>query len=249
MSLYPYNLNRNVNRWRYLLNGSGHYSFKPMIAPNSIDGSLPLFAGEIDAAQALAENPGAALAEEGFLPDAQPPLAPVTDEFFHTWTLVKVVSKIVSGLDPARVMHEGWRNAGLRFLNYPAYYDFQDGVSARKRDIIETILSRYARVCTENDAHCAFMLVPDNDVVAQKFIDGAHDLRFLYDLTPPGIQYLDATDAFSSLDDYCAALTKPDACEGHFSPVGYARIAEFAYADFLESALICGASPGSDDSC
>ncbi len=249
LTLYPYNLNRNVNRWRYLLNGSGHYSFKPMILPDLSDGSLPLFTGGIDAAQTLAEDPAAALAEEGFLPDASPPLAQVEEAFSSTWTLVKVAGKVLGGFDPARVMDEGWREAGLRFLNYPGYYDSPDGLSAQKRGIVRTILSRYARVCVESGAHCAFMLVPDNDIVAQQHINGAHDLAFLKELTPSGIQYLDASSVFSSLDDYCATLTQPDACEGHFNPAGYARIAEFAYAHFLESTPICGASFSSGGSC
>ena len=234
LSLYPDDLNRNVNRWRYLLQGSSPYSFKPAFVQGA-DGIevAPIFSGDYEAFRALIRDPAAHLPGEAYLPDADGLRRPVTREFPYTWALIRIAAKLASSF---RALGTGGFG---NFANYPAYYDTSDGPSPKKAATARQIIARYGQFCEKNGKKCVFMLIPDPELLYQRDGTGDHDLNWILPVVGPDLLALDATEVFQNVEDICAALVRPDDCNGHFNREGYRRLAHFV----LEKLKTKGWSP------
>lgn len=228
LSVYPDNLNRVANRWRYLLSGY-RLGFKPAFVKGADGFRLhPPFDGDHAAFLDLAAAPESALAGEQFAPDAAGFGRMVTGGFPYSWTLARIAVKEVSGIRGLSVPRPN-------FMNYPVYFDTSDGPSPAKREVMEHVLSQFASLCAEQARDCVLLLIPDPDLVYQRDSAGAHSLGWLLKAVPPRIAGLDATALFGDVDDICNSLTRPDTCQGHFNAEGYRRLAGFV-ADGLRTA-------------
>ena len=228
LTLYPDNLVRNVNQWRYLLSRNP-LAFKPAFHVSGAGTDLaPLFGGDYEAFLKLAEDPSAHLVAEAHLPGAPSLRAPVEMGFPYTLTVASLAIKFARGF---RSFDTDGRSS---FYNYPSYYDTSDGPFESKKAVARYIIQRFAETCGKVARNCVFVISPDPELLFQREAFGEHDLGWL---KPEGgdLIYLDGADVFADVDDICAHLTKPSVCKGHFSAAGYARMAEFV-GDAISSA-------------
>ncbi|MEO1795398.1 MAG: SGNH/GDSL hydrolase family protein [Pseudomonadota bacterium] len=222
LTLYPDNLNRNVNQWRYLLSGEP-LSFKPAFYVTESDEVVlaPLFDGEYDAAMAAMDAPATALPAELYAPGAPGLRRSVRASFPYTLALTRIA--VTLGQSIRSFETDGNPN----HINYPVYFDSAEGPSEAKRRVAVHIIERFARLCEEGGRRCALVLLPDPELVYLRDRVGNHGLNTWLGPAASGLTYLDATDVFGDLSDICAHLTNAADCKGHYSPAGNARVAEF----------------------
>lgn len=221
LTVFPDNLNRNVNQWRYLLSRSA-FGFKPVfhVRGNSVD-LVPLFSGSFAEFNAVAADPNTHLKNEQYLPGASGFRRLERLRFPYSATLARIA---FAKLGEIRSFDVG----GNRSLsNYPSYYDNSDGPSDQKRAVMNHIVDRYTEICQANVLECHLVLIPSPEQVFQREKFGEHDLLDWLSSSASQISFIDATDAFRNVEDICSELTRPDNCSGHFSPSGNRRLAEF----------------------
>lgn len=230
LTMYPDNLNRNVNQWRYLLTRSNFLTFKPAFYAAD-DGSValaPIFEGDFETFQRLTEDPAAFLPGETYAPD-MPGLGRLTSTGFpYSVSLAAILT------DQLRSFRSFGNSGRYNFYNYPIYYDTPDGLSDGKKAVAAYILHRFSRLCTEYGKTCAFVVTPDPELVLQRAHHGKHDLTDWLAEIADGLIFLDGTEIFTDLDDICSHVTWPNICKGHYSPAGYARLAEFVRTGLAE---------------
>ena len=220
LTLYPDNLARNVNQWRFLLSRNP-LAFKPAFFDSGAGIDLaPLFDGDYEAFQKLTLDPAGHLSAETHLPGAPSLRAPVDMGFPYTATVASLAVKFISGF---RSFDTDGRSI---FYNYPSYYDTSDGPSEAKKAVAQYIIDRFAATCRRAAKRCLLVIMPDPELLFQREKFGEHDLTWLRPKDSDLI-YLDGSDVFADVDDICAHLMKPPVCKGHFNPAGYARMAEF----------------------
>ncbi|MEM6678958.1 MAG: hypothetical protein AAF675_13915 [Pseudomonadota bacterium] len=233
LSMYPDNLNRNVNQWRYLLTGGSKLGFKPAFVERAEGfAQAPIFSGDFEAFQMLARDPAAVLEGEAYLPDAPGLIRQVTYGFPFSATLTHRLAKLVRS-------YRDYDSASLiNFSNYPVYYDSAAGVSDEKKRVAQYIQQRFASRCEEHALRCLFVLIPDGELLYQRDNLGRHDLEWVIDEAPEEIAAVDASVMYADLKDFCEMLTGPSVCRGHFNPKGYARFARFILGEIDERGLM-----------
>jgi|GEM_PF-1365301 len=219
-TVFPDDLNRNMNQWRYLL-GSGPLSFKPAFYVAGDEVQLePQFNGTFEDWRKIAADPKSTLVAEQYAPNSDGFRRPVPFKFPYSVAFVKIGWGLVETL-------RGDAPKGYGFLNnYPGYFDSGAGMSAEKIQVASYIVERFQSTCDAAQKTCVVILLPDPELVYQATL-GAHDFEPWLPDSISTAQYLDATDMFSGLDDICSSLTNPDACNGHFNANGYERLARF----------------------
>lgn len=223
LTLYPDNLVRNVNQWRYLLTRNP-LTFKPAyyLGEAGVE-QAPMFNGDYDDFQRLAADPATHLPTEAHLPGAPSLRAPVRMGFPYSLTVASLAYKFASGF-------RGFDTDGRSsFYNYPSYYDTSEGPSEEKIAVMGHILKEFREDCGAVARNCVFVLMPDPELLFQRGKFGEHDLGWL-EPAAEGLMFLDGSDVFADVDDICAHLTRPAGCSGHFNSAGYARMAEFVGA-------------------
>lgn len=221
LTLYPVNLNRNVNQWRHLIAPSP-FGLKPAFYPTDSGVELsPLFSGDFEAFQRMSENPVAFLPAETYAPGQSGFRRPIEASFPYTETFIRIV---IGQLGQIRSLRTG---GNMNQINYPSYYDSKEGMSDDKRVVLEHILARFEEHCDAIPSACAFLLIPSPELVFQTETKGSHELGRWLSGNLKIVQFLDATELFATTDEICGALTNPDDCAGHFNSQGYARLADF----------------------
>ena len=223
LTMYPDNLNRNVNQWRYLLTRSSPLTFKPAFHVGR-DGTVqlePIFDGDFEAFERLVRDPGDFLPAETYAP-GMPGFGRLTKVGFpYALSMANILLDTVPSF-------RGFGDSGrYNFYNYPIYYDTSDGLSDDKKAVAAHILGRFAKLCAEYGKTCAFVITPDPELVLQRADNGKHDLADWLAEISNGLIFLDGTEIFTDLDDICSHVTYPNNCNGHYSPAGYARLARF----------------------
>lgn len=229
LSIYPDNLNRMVNQWRYLLSGRP-LVFKPGVVIG--DGGpriAPLFSGDYDDLQQVFRDPSV-LAGEAYLPDSYMIHRRARIGFPYSFSLIRV------GLRFFRAWRGYDSSVPMNFANYPAYYDTPEGPSEFKRQALAFLLARFDAACDRAGALCAVMLIPDPELLYQRDRSGAHDLGWLLDSAPGSLRRFDASDIFAGLDDICGMVSSQPDCKGHFTPEGYRRLAAFVLSQIGDAA-------------
>lgn len=222
LGVYPDDLNRNMNQWRYLLQGEPALSFKPVFTPAG-DGLEPVapFAGDLDALRALVAAPAAHLPHERYLPGGDGLKRRVRAGFPYSLTLVRAALRLAGSI-------RGFDTAGRsNLINQPDYYDTRRGPSDEKRALQRLIAARYAQICQIHGKTCFYMFIPEAEQIFQIERYGRHDLDWLLQDLPEPLIPLDATTIFSDLDDICASLTRDEQCQGHYNADGNRRLADF----------------------
>ena len=220
LTLYPDNLVRNINQWRYLLTRNP-LAFKLAFY---VDGETmklaPLFDGDHDAFLEVTADPAMHLLAETYLPGAPSLRVPVKADFPYSLTIASLALKLIEGF---RVYDGDVRS---NYYNHLSYYDTADGPSDEKKQVARYIISRFAEKCSDLSSRCVVVIMPDPELLYQQEVAGAHDLAWLKP-DDERLIYLDGTEVFENVEDICSHVTKPTGCSGHFNPDGYTRMAAF----------------------
>ncbi len=230
LTMYPDNLNRNVNQWRYLLTRQPLW-FKPAfyVTPSGDVALAPLFDGDYATFQALTQDPASYLPGETYLPGAPGFRRPVPEGFPYAVTLGRILTDQVRNF-------RGFEDRA-NFYNYPTHFDSAAGPSENKRKVATHIIRRYRAVCADHDKTCVFVITPDPEMILQRSKPGTSALTDWIAPATDGLIFLNGAEIFSDVEDICTHLTRPEACSGHYSAAGYARLADFVkngLADVLD---------------
>jgi len=224
LTIYPDNLNRNMNQWRYL-RGSHPFAFKPAYFSGKNGVELdPIFSGDYEDAMALTLDPGAYLRAETYAPNAPGFSRPVAQSFPYSLTLSSVL------IDLAKT-YRGGAPEGYSFLsNYPGYFDNRSGMSQDKQVVAKFIFSEFDATCEMYGLECYVLHIPDAEMIHQILSTGSNDVDVLLQSIGLSATVISATDMFDSLSSICASLSRPSECGGHFSVDGYDQLAKFVEA-------------------
>jgi hypothetical protein len=223
LTLYPDNLNRHQNQWRTLLSGGQAFSFKPAFHVDQT-GTIalePIFDGDYETFLKLTLDPRAYLPAERYEPGAPGFRRTQRADFPYMVPFLRIVS------DQLRSFRGLGTSGRANFYNFPVYYDDRSGPSDEKKAVATHIVRHFAALCKAHDKVCAFVITPEPDTVLQRVENGEHDLRDWLEQAAEDLIFLDGTDMFTDLDDVCAHVTDPVACNGHYNAAGYARLAAF----------------------
>jgi hypothetical protein len=229
LGFYVVDVTRNMNQWRYLMNGADPLSFKPSFAWTS-NGELavePIPVNSYDDFLRTIENPADVLTAEHYLPDAPALPAPLRAKFPYTLSLAYFVKKHI--LDELRLESLS-SSVQLRDWDYPPWYDTEDGPWPVTIALNTGIVGEFAQECRRRERRCVVLVVPDVRSIRLVQKEGRNELeQFLQ----PIEQYL---EVWSTVEFFarqterlgvCYYFGEHRDCWGHFNPDGYALLAGF----------------------
>ncbi|WP_425044423.1 hypothetical protein [Primorskyibacter sp. S87] len=230
LAVFPDDLNRTVNGWRYLVGGDP-LGFKPMFVATENGYELqPVFDGSYAEYQSMAADPTNLMSADQYLPGSPGFKRQTFVGFPYSLTLLRIL----------RGEYAAIRSFGApssNFWNYPGYFDTPGGPSEEKIATNQYVIARFLNVCEQHVLNCAVMLIPDPEMVYQTREIGTHTLGWIMDGVPETTPTFDASEAFRDVDDICRSLTRPDECQGHFDAGGNERLAKFVAGQFGDSIL------------
>lgn len=234
LGIFPDDLNRMVNQWRYLLSGArgGALTLKPAVVVEAGKARLePIFSGDFSAFEALGRIPSAVFPNEPYLPGNEGLYRPVRVGFPYSATLFQVVARFGAS----------WRgydgDVGMARANYPTYYDTKDGPAEEKKVALRFLAERFSETCARSGAECVWMLIPNPELMYQLDTGGQHDLEWVLDAAPEGVLAIDATEMFANMNALCQSLVRPGNCAGHFNAAGNRVFADFTLSKLAEADL------------
>lgn len=239
LTFIPDDLNRNVNQWRYLLD-SDPFTFKPVFQKSGDKFKLvPVPINDANDVSAIHDMPESTLKAEQFAPNSSHLKSKMRSSFFYSFTLVRIVTRIVLSINPARF---GWP---LRYLNYPAWYDSSAGPTQEKMETFNYVLNRFNERCAKENKKCILLLIPDGDVFYSAIRTAQHDFAGIRSQLPKDLHFIDVTDALVKAFDsrYCDFLTQPKSCRGHFSATGNLELAKIVRRSLRDLSDVNGVVP------
>ena len=222
LTIYPDNLNRNVNEWRYLLSGN-KLGFKPVF--KKIDSTYevkPIINLDYKTYQELSQEPQNFFDVDFFVPGKGFLKSKSKITFPYSLSLLEVSWRLFSSINPNRI------GAKWNFVNLPNWYDHRQGMASEKEAVLKFILERYSRVCERIEKDCIVVLFADPELFVMIAESGRHELDLIGDMITGDVVYIDLTYALSDIfgDRFCLFYTKPEACSGHFNEEANQIIAE-----------------------
>lgn len=227
LGIYPQNVLRNVNQYRYLLTGGEVNGFKPRFLLE--DGQLrllPLPEIAYNDLPALYKSPDQWFGHESFLPDSA--YGPARFQFPYTWSLIQLA---------ARERMRNW------LLNRPSWGTFvQPDHPTQALEITAAIATQFESDCQTRQKQCMVLIFPtpnsyewfqeNGRLATQDLITylQADDLRVL-DLTAGIADQLNTSS-------FCTLVTQPDICEGHFNEAGNRLVADVLYQFLQDENLV-----------
>ncbi len=223
LGIYPLNVLRNVNQYRFLITSNGPFSFKPRFILE--DGELRLVPYPIipnDQIQHFADAPQDFLAHENFLPDST--YGPNRFSFPYSVSLVRLFLK------PRTV---NW------LLDKPSWIDYiQPSHPSQSMEVTSAIVTRFQRDCLERGATLVTILIPMPSSYDWFLESGNLAMQALADdLQNNGIRVIDLIPIFAERlagGSFCELLSHPAECRGHFNEQGNRMLAEILY-DYLQT--------------
>jgi hypothetical protein len=229
LSFYVLDVTRNMNQWRYLMNGGNPLSFKPSFAwtSNSKLTAEPIPVNSYDDFLRTIENPADVLRVERYLPDAPALPAQLRAKFPYTLSLASFVENQI--LDELRLKSLA-SSVRLRDWNYPHWYDTEDGPWPETIALNTAIVGEFAQECRRRERRCVVLVVPDVGSIRLVQQEGRSELeQFLR----PIEQYLEVwrtVEFFARQTErlgVCYYVGEQRDCRGHFNRDGYALLAGF----------------------
>lgn len=225
LAIYPDNLLRNLNQWRYLITGDTVLEFKPSFR---VDGNALVPVPPLDVAYgelgAFLARPQDFLTNEAFLPDAQ--VGQITVAFPYTWSAVQLVYRHVRRFSLERIV----AGARPKLWNRPRWFAGADGPSERSVRINDMIVERFRRICERRGRKCAVLIMPDVDSLWVHRHSGRNILESIYggfDRKIPVWDPLETLVDATRDTGICHVFGQDRNCHGHFNRDGYALIAKF----------------------
>lgn len=225
LAIYPDDLLRNLNQWRFLITGDNVLEFKPSFR---VDGNDLVPVPPLDVSfgkfGAFLARPKDFLTNEAFLPDAR--FGQITAAFPYTWSAGQLVYRHVSRFSIERIVG----GARPKLWNRPRWFAGADGPSARAVRVNGMIVERFRRMCEQRGRKCAVLMMPDVDSLWVY----RHSKRNILDSIYRGFaRKIPVWDPLETLVDatrdtgICHVFGEGRNCHGHFNRDGYALIAKF----------------------
>lgn len=222
LGIFPHNVMRNVNQYRYLLAGGHILGFKPrFVLENGSLRLVPLPKVSSQDFKAFRNAPEDYLKEEAFLPDSA--YGPERVSFPYTLSLIQLALKERT---------KSW------FMDRPSWLAFaRPGHPTRSMEITSAIVTQFEADSSAAESEFLVILFPTPSSFEWYRETGTLALDLLAeDLQANGIPVLDLTVEFDQRlvgRTFCEILTRPEICEGHLNPEGNAMLAEIL-VDYLE---------------
>ena len=227
LGVFPDNVMRNVNQYRYFLDAQTVFSLKPRFI---LEGNglrlveVPIW--NYEEFLSATKNPEKAFSYETFLPDS--PDGPVTPSFPYLWRAIRLLlsERVKSGL--------------LGHTNWEVFFRSDHPTQALR--ITVEIADLFKNACRSRGKNCLVIIYPTGRSFKQFKRTGLIVTRPLGDgLGHRGIKYLDLHQAFSERVEekgFCELLTRPGGCVGHFNAEGNRLVADIVYEHLTKKNLL-----------
>lgn len=233
LGIFPDNVMRNVNQYRYFLDGRTALSLKPRFVLDGDKLTLIVIPDwnfkEFSSAMVA---PAAAFPHESFLPDSTN--GPITPSFPYTWRALKLV------------LSERVRSGLLGHTSWEVFYDQNHPTKALT--ITVGIAEQFRNGCQSRNQLCRVLVYPTGRSFKQFKETGRIATKPLTDeLERRGIEYIDLHEPFGervTSDEFCELLTQLNGCAGHFNATGNRLVAEIIF-DKIKAQLGDGIQNGS----
>jgi hypothetical protein len=215
LGIFPHNVLRNVNQYRYFLTGSSRFGFKPRFV--IADGNLrriPIPDLSYEELQTSLSNPGVHFQYESFIPESE--LGPIILKFPYSRVFVKYGTS-----EPVRYYIQGWPGwRGYVTRNH----------SSGALELTAAIVQYFARTAKQRGKSSLVVLFPTAGSFEAYLESGEIAYQQLLDImSMEGVAFLDLHAlAKEYLGDrkFCALLTDEKNCIGHFNPEGNQFVAD-----------------------
>jgi hypothetical protein len=231
LGIFPENVLRNVNRYRYFLDARTTFSLKPRFILEKDQLKLvemPVWNQEefFLATQA----PEKAFEYETFLPDSE--FGPVSLSFPYSWKAIKLF------------LSERARSAMLGHTSWEVFYRADHPTQALR--ITTEIADQFVKTGRSRGKSVLVLIYPTARSFKQFKETGELVTRPLLDeLERRRIPFLDLHEEFGRRVEhqaFCDLLTQPAACAGHFNPRGNVVVSEIVHEYLVKEKLLDAAA-------
>lgn len=218
LGIFPDNVMRNVNRYRYFLDGQTVFSLKPRFI---LDGEHLKLVGipewEFRDFVRATEYPATSFPYEAFVPDSEN--GPVSPKFPYSWRVLKLF------------LSERVRSGLLGKTSWEMFYERDH--SAQALEITVRITDLFYRTSRSREQELLVIIYPTGRSFKEFKKTGRIAITpLVVELERRGIRFVDLHEAFGhrvGSEQFCNLLTQPTGCVGHFNAEGNRMIAEILY--------------------
>jgi hypothetical protein len=237
LGIFPENVLRNVNRYRYLLDARTVFSLKPrFVLENDQLRLVEMPAWNQEEFLVATQSPEKAFEHETFLPDTE--YGPVSLSFPYSWKAVKLL------------LSERARSAILGHTSWEVFY--RDDHPTQALRITSEIADSFVKTGRSRGKAPLVIIYPTGRSFKRFKETGVIVTRPLIEnLERRRIPYLDLHEGFGKRVEpqgFCDLLTQPAKCTGHFNGEGNAMVSEIVYEHLIKTNLLEGTSTVSSPS-
>jgi len=227
LGIFPENVLRNVNRYRYFLDARTTFSLKPrFILENDQLKLVEMPAWSQEEFLLATRVPDKAFEHETFLPDSE--FGPVSLSFPYTWKAVKLF------------LSDRARSAMLGHTSWEVFY--RDDHPTRALRITSEIAEQFVKTGRSRGKSAFVLIYPTARSFKQFKETGELVTRPLVDdLGRRNIPTLDLHEEFGKRVEqqaFCDLLTQPTICAGHFNPKGNVMVSEIVHEYLIGMKLL-----------
>jgi hypothetical protein len=226
LGIFPENVLRNVNRYRYFLDARTVFSLKPrFVLENDHLRLVELPVWNQEQFLAATQYPEKSFEHETFLPDSE--YGPVSLAFPYSWRAIQLL------------LSERARSAMLGHTSWEVFYKDDHPTQALK--ITAEIAELFAKTGRSRGQTPLVIIYPTARSFKQFKDTGIIITRpLLENLERRSIPYLDLHEGFGKRVEkqrFCELLTQITSCGGHFNPAGNAMVSEIVYEHLVNMRL------------
>lgn len=231
LGIFPENVLRNVNRYRYFLDARTIFSLKPRFILEKDQLQLvemPVWSQE--EFRVATQTPEKAFEHETFLPDSE--FGPVSLSFPYSWKAIKLF------------LSDRARSAMLGHTSWEVFY--RDDHPTHALRITGEIADLFVKTGQSRGKSSVVLIYPSARSFKQFKETGVILTRPLLDfLERRQIPYLDLHEEFGkrvAKQGFCDLLTQSASCAGHFNLKGNAMVSEIVYEYLVRMKLLDASS-------
>jgi hypothetical protein len=227
LGIFPHDVRRNVNQYRYFLGSATRFGFKPRFILKTDELSLiPLPSLDYNELQDSLSNPAAYYPYDAFIPGSK--LGPIVLSFPYSRSVLKYVTS-------ERVKYY--------FRGMPSWSGFvSSGHSSGALEVTVGIVKKFFRTAEGQGKSGLVVTFPTPSSYEMFLETGVNAYQQLLDLfEAEGLTVMDLHWPINNyLGDraFCDLLTDSAACKGHFNVEGNELVADILYKKIMEASLL-----------
>lgn len=227
LGIFPENVLRNVNQYRYFLDARTVFSLKPrFVLENDRLRLVEMPAWNQEEFLVATQSPENAFEHEAFLPDSE--YGPVSLSFPYSWKAVKLL------------LSDRARSAILGHTSWEVFY--RDDHPTQALRITSEIADLFVKTGQSRGKVPLVLIYPTGRSFKQFKETGRVVTRPLIEnLERRRIPYLDLHAGFGKRVEkqgFCDLLTQPAQCAGHFNSKGNAMVSDIVYEHLIKTHLL-----------